>query len=338
MSSTPDSAGRLRFSTLGQGFMVTKLLLLAGRIGLDAAMAKGAMSVEELAGATGCHAPTLGRMLRALAAVDIVRLCDDGRFEPTELLSLTGNLLAPGFDESAYHAWHHAEHSLRTGKAAYPRAFGRSLFENIADDEPTLDAFVRWNTRTAAERLPQILPLARFDRFTTVADLGGGEGRFIADLLKAYPHLSGILFERREVAERARRLLEREGLAGRCTIAAGDFGSAVPTGADAYSLCRVLLNWSDEEAQRILSVTRRAMAPGAALIVVDMIVPGRNHPAHLISALSDLNLLINFGGTSRTEAEWQALVEGSGFRIERLSLGPPESMFVVIEAYPRGAS
>ena len=43
----------------------------------------------------------------------------------------------------------------------------------------------------------------------------------------------------------------------------------MPEGADAYVLKKVLHDWSDEDAVRILTNCRRAMAPGGRVLVVE---------------------------------------------------------------------
>ena len=48
----------------------------------------------------------------------------------------------------------------------------------------------------------------------------------------------------------------------RCKLVAGDFFELVPEGADAYLMKKVLHDWSDDDAVRILVNCRRAMAPG----------------------------------------------------------------------------
>ena len=70
------------------------------------------------------------------------------------------------------------------------------------------------------------------------------------------PDVSGVLFDRPEVAARSP-----------LPAVAGDFFVEVPAGADAYLLSRVIHDWSDADAVAILRTCRRAMArlrPAAA--------------------------------------------------------------------------
>ncbi|HWD42999.1 MAG TPA: methyltransferase [Actinomycetota bacterium] len=57
----------------------------------------------------------------------------------------------------------------------------------------------------------------------------------------------------RRCSSRARRRLAADGVAGRCELVAGDFFGDLPAGADAYLLSRVLHDWTDDDARRILA-------------------------------------------------------------------------------------
>ncbi len=55
----------------------------------------------------------------------------------------------------------------------------------------------------------------------------------------------------------------------------GDFFVAVPSGADAYLVSRVIHDWDDADARRVLATCRAAMSDGARLLLVEAIVPER---------------------------------------------------------------
>ena len=83
--------------------------------------------------------------------------------------------------------------------------------------------------------------------------------------------------------------------------AGGDFLTEVPPGAGAYLLSRVLHDWDDDVAQRILRVCRAAMRPDSVLLVVvigvalagfvigDLFTSGRTFPS--IAAISAQNII-----------------------------------------------
>jgi hypothetical protein len=153
-------------------------------------------------------------------------------------------------------------------------------------------------------------------------------------VLQAFPTLSGIVFDLPHVVARARPVLEAAGVAARCEIVPGDMFTAVPTGGDVYLLARVLWNWDDEHASRILVHCQRAMPSEGRLLVIELVLPDGPRPA--ISAYSDLNLLLEFGGHVRSEGAFRALLETAGFTVTRM-IREPEVRFALIEARPLSA-
>ena len=90
-----------------------------------------------------------------------------------------------------------------------------------------------------------------------------------AAILEPAPHLEATLVDRPAAVEAARAHVAE----GPCVE--GDFFDAVPPGADAYLLSRVLHDWDDEDALRILAVCRAGDARRRRLLIVDAILPER---------------------------------------------------------------
>jgi hypothetical protein len=96
----------------------------------------------------------------------------------------------------------------------------------------------------------------------------------------------------------------------------------------------VLHNWDDERCMVILRSCRRAVHARSRLLVVERVMAERVSSAQRDQAIarSDLNMLVARGGRERTEAEFRALLESTGFRIDRIV--PVALEFSVIEASP----
>ena len=131
----------------------------------------------------------------------------------------------------------------------------------------------------------------------------------------------------------ARARLAADGLAERSECIAGDFFSALPAGAGAYLLSRVLHDWDDAAALRILSVSRAAMTPASRLLVVEAILPER--AVELPEAIRmDLHMLMLLGARERTDIEFRRLLDAAGFTLARVvPTGSPAGLSV-IEATP----
>ncbi len=144
-------------------------------------------------------------------------------------------------------------------------------------------------------------------------DVGGGNGAFLSSLLGSHDQVSGVLFDQ----ESAIRAAEsgRGGSLSRCELVAGDFFNRVPSGGDTYILKRVLFDWTDEEAVKILENCRKAADGDARLLIIEPLIGSRNEqtPAHLY----DITFLVLLTGRVRTVDEYSALLRRAGFRLEK---------------------
>jgi orsellinic acid C2-O-methyltransferase len=153
-----------------------------------------------------------------------------------------------------------------------------------------------------------------------VIDVGGGDGRLLTGILRAYPSLRGTVFDLPRLAEGAMRQIAEAGLADRYRFVAGDFFEAVPEGFDAYLLKHVIHDWDDARAVRILENCRRAMRPPAKLLIVEGMYPPHidGSPQSRGAAANDVNMLVCTGGRQRSEAEFRELYAAAGFRLTRI--------------------
>jgi hypothetical protein len=170
----------------------------------------------------------------------------------------------------------------------------------------------------------------------TLADIGGGAGSKLAGILGRYPAMRGLLFDRTQVVERARPMLEAAGLSERCDVQGGDFFERAPVGADAYLLGHIIHDWDDAKAGRILDNLRRAMSFGARLLLVEYVLPDAGAVSSgdgaSLGKWLDLHMMVAAGGLERTEAEYGHLFAGHGFRLTRIV--PTTADVSVIEGVP----
>jgi hypothetical protein len=171
-----------------------------------------------------------------------------------------------------------------------------------------------------------------FSAFRVVVDVGGGQGTLLAAILASHPKVRGILFDLPHVVEGAGVGFRAAGVADRCEIVGGSFLEAVPAGGDAYILQSVIHDWDDESSARILRSCRRSMGGDAKLLLVELVVRTGNedHP----SKLSDLNMLVCYGGArERMAEEFRRLLTTAGYALSRIL--PTSSPWSVVEAVPQ---
>lgn len=306
------------------GYAPAQIIAVAARLGIADQLAGGAMTSGELAAATGTHAPSLYRLLRALACLEVVAEVGPDRFELTPAgVALRSD--APGSiralamllcSDEAWRSWGELEYSVRTGKPAWDRVTGMSAFEFFTqhpEQSATFNAAMAEYTRSVA---PAIVAGYDFSRFATLVDIGGGDGTLIAAILNAVPGLGGVLFDLPAGVERSAKTLAAVGVADRCQVVTGDFFTSVPEGADAYLLKNVIHDWDDERAVAILRSCRRAMTAAGTLLLAEQVLPPQvESPEVTGMVLGDLQMLVLTGGRERTAEEFRALFTAAGFEL-----------------------
>src|SRR5262245_39463693 len=113
-------------------------------------------------------------------------------------------------------------------------------------------------------------------------------------LLTKYPGMSGVLLDVSQVAEKGRQRLAEAGLSSRCEVVAGDALIAVPGGANAYVLSRVIHDWPDAQAVAILKSCSRAMHGCTRLLIIERVLPTRVEALAnvAVQVVPDLNMMV----------------------------------------------
>jgi hypothetical protein len=327
---------------LVNGAAAAQSIIVAARLGLADLLARNPADADSLAAATNTHAPSLWRLLRALAALGIIAEEPDGRF----VLAPLGHPLQAGVPGSMrdlvllfghpdfWATWGELEHCVRTGETAVRHLFGTTTtFERYAAD-PAFGAVFDAGMAVLAERgAAAVLAAWSFPEDGLVVDVGGGQGALLVAILRARPGLRGIMLDLPGVAERAARVLRDADLADRARAEGGDMFAGVPPGAELYLLKSVLHDWDDDRASDILRACRTALTlPSARLLVIERVMPERMapEPAAVAQAMGDLMMLTRAGGRERTETEFRDLLDSAGLRLVRVV--PTASHYAVLEA------
>lgn len=321
---------------LGFGFMVSQALNIAADFNIADRLAAGQRSVEDLAAETGCHAEALYRVMRVLAAEGVFRETLDRRFELTELGSAlrSDHPSSPRdmirmMNREPYLAFAELGHSVRTGLPAFEKVFGKPRFDWLADHPDEAALFQHAMISLSQGSNEAVAAAYDFGPFARIVDVGGGHGQLLSEILNRHPHLSGVLFDLPAGVQMARA--RAENFRPQTEFSAGSFFDKVPTGADAYILKKVIHDWNDEQAARILRNCRDAMKPHGRVLVAETIIPPGNEPTTI--KLIDAAMLVVTGGVERTEAEYAALFATAGLRLERvIPTGQPISILEASQA------
>ncbi|GAB3435912.1 class I SAM-dependent methyltransferase [Flindersiella endophytica] len=327
-----------QIAVLGSWRQIGQVIYALSELGIADHLLEGPKSPKVLAAVTETDPDALRRALRCAAAVGIFTEDESGCFSLTPLseglLSEKVGGLRPMVLFSSLEltraAYAEILYSLRTGKPAFDHVFGMPFYDYLAahpEDGRFFESFMRhWSRRLADRFAGQIAP----ERFTRIADIGGGTGYFLSQLLRRSPTSSGVLFELSSVVAGAEEELRENGVDDRVQLVAGDFFTdELPADCDAYVLKSILHNWADEPCEAILRRVRAAMRNSySRLVVLDQVVPPLNHWDH--SKVIDMDMLVLFGGKERTLAEWRQLFDRTGFELAN----QPETGWAVLEAKP----
>jgi hypothetical protein len=337
-SSIPERMrNRAALIELIGGYMAAHSLGLAAELKIADLINDGVCTSAELAEATGTHEPSLHRLLRTLAAVGITTEPEPGRFGLTDV----GTLLRSDVTDSLYAftrmfchqvffaSWQGLAHVIGTGQPAFDQAFGKDIYSYLADHPQLSTLFNEAMSQESRISAEQFATAYDFSEVKTVVDLGGGDGTLLASVLSAHPHLRGIVFDSPSGVAQAGAVLADAGVADRCEVHAGDFFQAIPTGGDLYVIKSVFQDWDDEAAREILRTCRSHMPQTATLLIVGSVLPETASPAEPIVFFTDLNMLVNSGGRERTESEFRAVLEDSGFKIESVAYAAAGPLSVI---------
>ena len=314
---------------------MSRAVYAAAKLGIPDLLREGPLDAQRLASRTGMHAGSLYRVLRALASAGVLSVDGEGRFALTPVgetlrSDVPGSLRSFAIEElgeNHYPAWEKVLYSIQTGAIAFDHVYGKTKWQYMAEhpDEARIfdDAMASFSSVVAAA----VASAYDFSGVGTLADVGGGNGNLLATILKAHPHLRGILADVPHVVEGGRQRLEKEGLSDRCEAAGIDFFKSVPA-SDAYILKWIIHDWDDEKSAAILKNCREAMAAGGRVLLVEAVVqPGS---ATSFSKFMDLNMLVMTGGRERTEEEYAKLLGAAGLKLGKIV--PTQTEMSVIEA------
>lgn len=345
---------RSRLTDLMLGAWAAQALSVFVRLAIPDVLKDEAMVPEALAEQVGADPDSLGRLLRALTSVDVVERLDSGGYRLTGMGQLLrsdgegaqGAMIAMVCDPSHWMPWGSALDAVVNGAPVSEQVFGKSFWDYIAENSDQQARFNRAMTDTSKRASRTIAAKYDFSQFTTVVDVGGGQGILLQTILREYPHLKGILFDLPQVLDSAR---VDDDLKERIELIPGSFLETAPGGGDLYMMKHIIHDWGDDACLEILKNIRAVIPDHGRILISDAILPGSDRdsvPGADSAAVQasetgisssfpywlDLNMMIILGGRERTEAEFAELLAKTGF--EYLGVVPTDGSTGLVEARP----
>ncbi|KAI9705281.1 MAG: hypothetical protein M1820_005280 [Bogoriella megaspora] len=309
---------------------------------------------QDLAVSTGNDQSQIVRVLRLLAATNIVEEVDEETYKTTPVANLLHspmqvgmvkqitNGLIPIMGQIAPFMQSHSN-SLESPRenGLWEFTHGKPMFEQFQTDlamKADFDAAMSgrrltdpWYTIYPANTELQISEL-KPDRALAV-DVGGGKGHDLVAFRQAFPDLPGecILEDLPETLAPIREKSKNHQGISTVTLKEYDFFTPQPVkGARIYFFREVLHNWPDSRALAILKNTVSAMDSNYSRILIEEVVVPAKGAGAAIAGL-DIAMMLMLGGMERTAKQWKKLLDDAGLEIVKIweQRGNPAS---VIEA------
>jgi hypothetical protein len=337
--ATPTIAPHEKILSVTEGFWQSRALAFATELEIAELLADGPLHVDVLANKTRMHSRALFRILRALETLGVFSQVSPYIFANTPASDclrrnapnsqwawVRAQLSAGG---GVYEAWSGLMGSLQTEDIAFDQVLGCDLWEFYRRNPESGAIFNEAMCLIGRHNSPQVASAYDWSRFPVIADLGGGVGGLLVEILDAYPSCQGVLFDSQKVVQQA---IPHE----RLQPVGGDFFQSVPAGADAYILRWIIHDWSEARAVTLLHNIRTAMKSGARLILLEELIP--ESAEAVPGKWLDVLMLAMTGGRERTEKEYGDLLFNVGFKLEEVvpTSGPLSILIAKVQGPPPG--
>ncbi|MFC8850260.1 MULTISPECIES: methyltransferase [unclassified Micromonospora] len=269
---------RALMSLLANGPKAMDVLETALTLGLLDALEPGPARLGDLAARFGARPLRLYKFLDCLESLGCVT-----REEPDDDITAARYRAVPGLRDAVTAVV--GPGAVERDRDRYPwRVLHGRLAESLRGEVGMTDEDFAWPPRTdeqtaAFERSmavglgPVLETLHRHAELLwagrhRLLDVGGGDGTLAARVLDDAPVLRADVFNLPAVAPLVAATRQRCGHQDRLGFVGGDFfAEPLPTGYDALAFVRVLHDWPNDVARRLIEAAYRALEPGGLLLI-----------------------------------------------------------------------
>lgn len=303
---------------LTAGFVYSQILFACARLKLFDALSGGPLTAADIAARLALSEAAARRLLDAAASIGLVQRRGSGRFGLGELgAAFLGNRAALSLVEHQpllYNDLADPVALLRGEKRAaladyWPYSDLEQPKALQAEQVAPYSALMAASQPMVAQETLDVYDLSQHKK---LMDVGGGEGVFLCAAAQRAPELALVLVDLPAVAARAEARFAEAGLSSRAETFGRDFlRDELPGGADAVTLIRIVHDQDDARALALLRNIRRAVAPGATLLIVEAMSGVKG--AEPLDAYYGFYTLAMGRGEPRRVDEIEALLSQAGF-------------------------
>ncbi|MDN3506743.1 MAG: methyltransferase [Simkaniaceae bacterium] len=277
-------------------------------------------SIENISRQLKLPQHSICKLLRALQEMGYVDITDKKHWSCTG----KGEYLQAGhpyslkkasqlWNEEHLTCWKNIHYSLKTSLPAFNHLYKKSWFDWLTE-HPEKNQTYHEALSTYARRDYRDFSLkVNLNNHSSLLDIGGSTGALLINILKQHPHLKGFLLDLPNVI-RLTKIPEQLKNCMEC-IPVDFFKPWPPIQVESAILSRVLHDWADEQALKILKKVHSSLSnnPSNRLYVIEKI-QDKNNPH---GSLLDLHMMIMTGGVERTLEDFTNLFQRAGFTLEK---------------------
>ncbi|MDM0117641.1 methyltransferase [Variovorax sp. J22R133] len=299
-----DAPSLARIREVATGYRPSKTLLSAVELGVFTALGEKPMTGSQLLDALGLHPRANPDFFDALVALRFLdrdgsgpdahyrNTPDSAEFLDRQRPQYIGRLLEM-VNERLYPSWGGLTAALRTGLPQNQTAAG-SFFESTYADAQRCEQFVDAMADLSGASCRALAERFDWARYRHLCDVGGASGLLSMTVAGRHPHLHCTSLDLPQVTRIAERRIATAGLAERIHAKPIDFFAEPLPSADVVTMGMILHDWNLEKKMHLLRAAHAALAPGGALIVIEILIDDARRE-HVHGLMASLNMLIEFG-------------------------------------------
>lgn len=301
-----------------QGFVASQVLSALIELGILKRLLDGPDTARAIGHGLSIPADRMGDLLQAGAALGLLKRRQDGQYS----IARKGAAIlgVPGLEDMirhnrAFYADMAEPEKLLRGEGPtqleqfWPYVFGGKEGMSSEAAERYSDLMARSQVLVAADTLS----LVSFKGIECLLDVGGGSGAFLSAALQKHKSLKAQWMDLPDVASAAKAHFASCDLTDRVSLHPGSFrDEALPTGADAISLIRVLYDHADETVRDLLTKVHDALPPGGRLIISEP-MGGGARPERSGDVYFAFYTMAMGTGRARSQASIMELASEAGF-------------------------
>jgi O-methyltransferase/methyltransferase family protein len=325
---------------VGMGFMPSKVLLSAVKLGLFTFLDEDGKRTSEIKDYLGLQTSTRHVCDWLDALVSLGFLHRDGLMEAATyantlataaFLDRTKDSYMGGILEMAnsrlYRFWGDLEEGLLTGQPQNESKHGNMrFFDELYRTPENLQGFVAAMSGFQSGNFAALVKAFDFSKYRTVADLGGADGFLCCMIAQHHPVVTCTTYDLPPVKPLAETRIGLSKLQNRVKAENIDIEKESFPAADVITMGNVLHGYDESLKQRLIQKAYGAVNDGGAFIAIESVIDDERRQ-NTLGLLMSLNMLIENGdGFDYSHQDFQRWAKAAGFRsTEVIPLAGPTS-------------